>query len=75
LKVDVNTWIGQLDTNWQTSWAAFDANMKGTYRYYSIDLNTSANMAASKFIADKNILIGPDGYIYNDGTAVIFGRT
>ena len=75
LKVDVNTWIGQLDTNWQTSWSAFDANMKGTFRAYTIDLNTSGNVAGIKGIFDKNILIGPDGYIYNDGTAIIFGRT
>jgi len=38
LKTDVNVWIDQklanfptVDTNWQTSWTVFDANMKATY--------------------------------------------
>lgn len=36
--------VGGTDTNWQTSWATFDANMKNQYRKYSIDLNTSNNI-------------------------------
>lgn len=31
LKADVNTWIGQLDTNWQTSWSILDTNLLATY--------------------------------------------
>jgi hypothetical protein len=37
---------GVTDTNWQTSFPTFDANMKGQYRKYSVDLNTSANINA-----------------------------
>jgi hypothetical protein len=65
---------GGIDTNWVTSWSTFDTNMKNTYRLYGIDLNTSVNVAGSKLIADKNVLVGPKGYMYDDGNSIIIGR-
>lgn len=59
-----------IDTNWKTSWTVFDANLAATYRLYSVDLNTS-----SRIQADKNVLIGPKGYIYDDGNSIIIGRS
>ena len=77
---DTNIWIDQkiaeipTDTNWQNSWTAFDTNMIGTFREYTIDLNTTADVKANALWADNNIYIGTNGYIYDDGNAIIIGR-
>jgi hypothetical protein len=36
------------DTNWQTSFTAFDSNMIGQYRKYTVDINTTENVNADK---------------------------
>jgi hypothetical protein len=60
---------GGTDTNWVTSWNTFDTNLAGTYRLYTTDLNTTG-----KIQADKNFLIGPKGYMYDDGNSIVIGR-
>lgn len=80
--VDTNIWTEGyniddllLDTNWETSWTTFDANMVGQYRRYSVDLNTSENINADKNInAGSYVNIGANGYIFDDGTQLIIGR-
>jgi len=59
-----------IDTNWVTSWTSFDSNMSATYRLYTIDLNTTARIQV-----DKNLLVGPKGYMYDDGNSIVIGRT
>jgi hypothetical protein len=59
LKADVNIWIDQKiagfsgDTNWQTSWPIFDANMKATYTTLS-DTNIWANQLIFIAQTDSN---------------------
>jgi hypothetical protein len=67
--------VSTVDTNWQTSWPTFDANMVAQYRKYSVDLNTSQNINSDKNInATSYINIGTKGYIYDDGNSLIIGR-
>ena len=67
-----------VDTNFETSFSAFDSNMSGTYREYSVDLNTTANVnadniSADNVYADSNVYIGTKGYMYQDGNSIIIG--
>jgi hypothetical protein len=53
-----------VDTNWETGWDLFDANMIGQYREYEVDLDTSeninadGNISADYFIGEGSLLTG-----------------
>lgn len=50
--------VGGADTNWQTSWAEFDANMKATYRLPWVDTNAET-------------ACGDNEYLRGDGTCQV----
>lgn len=63
------------DSNYATDFIAFDFNMVHQYRKYAVDLNTSENVSADKNVnAGSYVNIGTNGYIFDDGNALIIGR-
>jgi hypothetical protein len=61
-KADLGQTSNITDTNWQTSWSTFDANMKDTYRKYSVDLNTSKNINTDGNIWASGMFASTNGF-------------